>query len=118
MRGTKITITGGDEAHYLSASKESPRLIRFPDGVSRHITLPNWHWEVFDKLVKDKCWSKREFLKMVYEDAKIGITYADDFEKELRLAFRQFLKCAMAYVMKEEDWTIANQKFSTEKDNS
>lgn len=90
MSGTKITITGADEAHYLSASKETSRLIRFPDGISRHITLSNWHWEVLDRLHK-KGWAEHDLPKLAYENALEGITYPDDFEKQIRLNFRGFL---------------------------
>lgn len=115
MGGTKITITGADEAHYLSASKESSRLFHFPDGISRLITLSSWHWEVLHRLYKK--WSKRELLKMVYEHALEGETYPDDFEQQIQVSFRLLLKCSMADVMTEKDWSIANQRFSVNTDD-
>jgi hypothetical protein len=35
----KIAITGGDEADYEAGSGLSSRLMEFPDGLTRHITL-------------------------------------------------------------------------------
>lgn len=111
MGGTKITMTGADEAHYLSASKKSSRLIRFPDGVSRHITLSKWHWEVLDRLHKDKGWNRNTIPEAAYEHALDGDTYPDDFEKQIRLSFKLILKCAMPDVMSEKDWTVSNERF-------
>jgi hypothetical protein len=111
MSGTKITMIGADEAHYLSVSEESARLIDFPDGIPRHMTLSKWHWEVLDKLHKDKGWAKDEIPKLAYEHALDGVTYPDDFEKQLRLSFKLLIKCAMADVMIEKDWSVTNQRF-------
>src|SRR5690242_12840778 len=46
---TKITMTGADEADYRHITGMQSRTITFPDGLSRHITLTNWEWEVYDR---------------------------------------------------------------------
>ena len=104
-------MTGADEAHYLSVSKESSRLIAFPDGISRHLTLKNWHWEVLDKLHTDKGWPKDEIPMLAFEHALEGVTHPTDFEKQLRLSFLMFIEENMAYVMSPDDWSAANERF-------
>lgn len=116
MSGTKITLTGADEAHYLSASKETSRLIRFPDGISRHITLTNWHWEVLDRVHKNG-WARHEIPKLVYEHATEFATNSIDFEEQIRDSFKRILKAAMPDVMTEEKWNISNERFPINKDD-
>lgn len=53
MSGVKIEMTGADGAEYHSIVGLQSRLVVFPDGITRHITLNNWHWEVFDRSHED-----------------------------------------------------------------
>jgi hypothetical protein len=104
-------MTGGDEAHYLSVSQECARLVAFPDGISRHITLKKWHWEVVDRLQKDKSWPQDELPSLAFQHA---LEFCDDlanFEWQLRRSFLMFVEENMAFVMVPDDWSVANQKF-------
>src|SRR5437868_6147367 len=102
MSGKKITLTGADEANYLKNSKKNSRLLPFPDGISRHITLSNWHWEVLDRLY-DKGWTIDEIPSLAYEHALKFITTPNEFENEIRDSFKRILKAAMPDVMTESD---------------
>ena len=48
MNEAIITLKGISRARQ-SAVRSITRLIRFPDGMTRHITLPGWQWAVFDR---------------------------------------------------------------------
>jgi hypothetical protein len=120
MGGKKLTITGGDEAHYLKASRKSSRLVRFPDGLIRHITLRGWEWEVFDRIQKKRTgWPQYQIAGIAFEHALDGIMYPDDFEKQLRFSFSLAIEANMADVMKQDgEWMVANQRFwSTVREN-
>ena len=104
-------MQGADEAHYLQASQNVPRLIEFPDGICRHINLSKWQWEVFDRLITDKGWSKEELPVAAFELALEGMTYPDDFEKQLRHSFELFIRENMSYVMAEEDVQPSNDEY-------
>ena len=47
-----ITPQGISQAR-RSATRTSTRLITFPDGITRHITLPGWQWAVLDRFDRD-----------------------------------------------------------------
>ena len=49
-RLTRITLTGGDGVHRKAMTDTSSRLMTFPDGVSRVITLRNAYWHRLDEL--------------------------------------------------------------------
>ena len=110
MTGKKITMIGADKAHFLCVSKESSRLLDFPDGISRHITLKSWCWEVLDRLHNDKGWSKSEIPNLAFEHAIEGVIHPEDFEKQLRFSFKLFIEINMAYVMLPNEST-ANERF-------
>jgi hypothetical protein len=46
----RLVLTGGDEESYRATTRLSSRLIAFPDGLTRHITLRDWEWNVYDWL--------------------------------------------------------------------
>jgi hypothetical protein len=103
MSGTKIVMTGVDEAHFLAASETSSRVINFPDGKARHITLKNWYWQVLDKLHDVKGWPKSEVPMMVIEGAERFYTKGTpEFEEAIRWGFVYLIKLNMPYVMKDE----------------
>jgi hypothetical protein len=108
MGGKKITLTGADEAHFLKASKKLSRLIRFPDGV-RHITLTKWQWEVFDEMIAHEIW--HDLPAVAYEHALEGVTYPDDFEKQIRLSLRLFINNNMPEAMSKGGWQTCNDKY-------
>lgn len=113
MDGKKIMMTGLNEAYFLRASKKTSRLIRFPDGVSRHITLSEWQWEVFDRLIKYKNWQVGELAREAYNLTVDLCNHQERFEEELRYAFEAFIKDNMYFVMSEDDknWTSSNERF-------
>ena len=41
------------ETNYRNVIGFQSRIILFPDGVARHITLSNWEWEVYDRTHKE-----------------------------------------------------------------
>lgn len=104
MSGVRIT-TGGDEA----ASKLMPRIITFPDGQARHISLENRYWSVLEQLHTKKGWPRDEIARLAYQGATDFYAGSPEFEKQLRYAFVFLLKTNMAFVMKDEgDWITAN----------
>lgn len=42
-------MTGADEAHLNQVRGQQSRAVTFPDGITRHVTLSNWQWDVFDR---------------------------------------------------------------------
>lgn len=58
-----MTMTGADEADYLSIIGLQSRTVMFPDGLERHITLSNWEWEVFDR--EHSATHPMEFIQLV-----------------------------------------------------
>jgi hypothetical protein len=93
--GTQITMTGADGAHYLSATAETARLVPFPDGVTRHIVLTNWQWQIFDTWTRDG-WRMPplvlEMVSAVIEELGPLVNY----EEEVRLALHSLIREAMA----------------------
>ena len=80
-----ITPEGITEAR-LSAAKQSARLITFPDGVTRHITLPGWQWAVLDRFDReDSFTSAARIIEIIFETAKEDSRYPEEsFEEKLR----------------------------------
>lgn len=103
-------MTGADEAHYLSTSEKSSRILTFPDGKARHITLKNWHWDVLDKLHEDKGWPTTEIPSMAFQVAdRYHPERGAEFEECLRWGISFLIKLNMAYVMREDDdWPASN----------
>ena len=56
MSGTKVMMTGADEAEYLANIALSSRIMDFPDGVRRHITLRDCYWKALDRLQNQRGW--------------------------------------------------------------
>lgn len=106
----KITTVGIDEAHYLAISEKRSRILAFPDRKARHITLKNWHWEVFDKLQTEKGWLKGELLAAALQvAARHHPERGAEFEECLRWGVSFLINLNMAYVMKGDgDWTVSN----------
>jgi len=104
-------MTGADDAHYGRISQTSSRLVHFPDGVARYITMTNWHWEVLDRLHTEKGWDTSAIPAAALEAAHDYCSDPALFENQLRRSYRMLLEASMAYVMKPNDWTIANQRF-------
>jgi hypothetical protein len=99
MNGTKITLTGADEAHFQSVVGLSSRVVRFPDGLGRHITLRNWEWEVVDRLSEQKGWAETALPELAFLHAKEFCADASLFENQLRRSFSSMIRVNMSYCM-------------------
>lgn len=110
MTKDEVTTVWKCKARYLSTVRQSSRILSFPDGRKRFITLKNWHWEVFDRLKAEKGWRNRELENSVYQVAiRHHSDKGQDFEDFLRQGILYLIKINMAYVMTEEgDWLGCN----------
>lgn len=102
-------MTGGDEAHRLASSALASRLVSFPDGIARHITLSNWHWEALDRL--RTTWPDYDLTGMAFERAQKYSKEPHIFEDELRDRIRGMIKAAMPDVMSFGRREVANEPF-------
>ena len=68
------------------ATAPSARLIMFPDGITRHITLPGWQWSVLDRFDRENSLVKAaRIIAMAFEGAKEDLRYPDEpFEATIR----------------------------------
>ena len=69
-----------------TAKTETSRLLRFPDGVMRHIVLPGWLWAVFDRSDSRRSKIKpADYLYLAFEHAQEDTRYPDwPFEAKIR----------------------------------
>lgn len=81
----KITIDLSDAGP--TGSRPETRILEFPDGLHRTITLPNRKWRFFDILrqnwVYDGMYEQRSF-DLAIEDREAG---SNNFDQDLRDAF-------------------------------
>jgi hypothetical protein len=82
----RIISTNNLAESLRTAKTETSRLLRFPDGVMRHIVLPGWLWAVFDRgdtpgsLIKSG-----DFLHLAFYSARDDQYYPEwSFETKLR----------------------------------
>lgn len=70
----------------LRARKPVTRLVEFPDGITRHITLPGWKWAVLDRFDReDVLLSSGKIIGFAFEGAQADKRYPDEpFEETLR----------------------------------
>ena len=87
MTGTRITLTGADKAHYLNATGLSSRVVRFPDGITRHVTLTNWEWEVVDWHTDVEGWPRSALPELAYQHATEFCKDPSLFEDQIRRSF-------------------------------
>ena len=80
-----ITPQGISQAR-RSATQTSTRLITFPDGLTRHITLPGWQWAVLDRFDRDgSLVSGARIVALAFEAAQCDPNYPEEpFEEKLR----------------------------------
>lgn len=109
-------MTGADEASYLASRKLSSRLIPFPDGISRHITLEQKFWDTVDRLCAAEGWRLDDFTKPVLvlaEQRRVKWSESfTDFEDVLRQEFQGFIQATMPFLLGPKEWAIANEPFS------
>ena len=80
-----ITPRGITQAR-RSATKSTTRLVTFPDGITRHITLPGWQWAVLDRFDRDgSVVSAARIVEMAFESAQEDSNCPEEpFEQKLR----------------------------------
>lgn len=85
MLETVVTSKGLRDSR-LRARKPVTRLVDFPDGVTRHITLPGWKWAVLDRFDReDVLLSSKRIIEMAFEGAMEDSRFPDEpFEETLR----------------------------------
>jgi hypothetical protein len=103
MSRTKITLIGGDGAHYQAISGIRSRLIRFPDGITRHITLRNWQWEVADRVQRKNGWFGVGLAALAFEHASELCSDPAFFDSQLRRSLASFLRVNMTRCMDYHD---------------
>ena len=93
-----ITPRGISQAR-RSATKSTTRLVTFPDGITRHITLPGWQWSVLDRFDReDVLLSSEKIIAMVLEGAKEDSRFPDEpFEETIRHHLSVCLKEGVAW---------------------
>jgi len=80
---THITIANKDELK--AASETAARVLDFPDGLTRHITLTKAQWANYDALIAEG-WPPEKLAWAPFDAAQEMVTlgYAADFEEEFR----------------------------------
>jgi hypothetical protein len=88
MRERIISLREISESR-LTAKKPVTRLIKFPDGITRHITLPGWQWAALDRFDReDVLLSSKKIIALAFEAAQADTRYPDEpFEETLRHHF-------------------------------
>jgi hypothetical protein len=100
MGATKITMTGADEAHYRDATASQTRVIAFPDGVTRHITLTTRQWQVFDAL-PEHGWPRSSLLIWIVRNVRelendFGPFFSyEHYDTNIRWCLENFLELTM-----------------------
>lgn len=69
-----------------SATRPSTRLVPFPDGITRHITLPGWQWAVLDRFDSEGSFTTAaRIIEIVFETAMEDPNCPEEpFEQKLR----------------------------------
>ena len=102
MQETIIKLNGLGESR-LRARKPVTRLLEFPDGITRHVTLPGWQWAVLDRFDRDSSLVKAaRVVEMAFEGAREDSRYPDEpFEETLRYHLSVCLTESVAW---SSDW--------------
>jgi hypothetical protein len=98
MQETVITSKGLRDSS-LRARKPVARLVDFPDGVTRHITLPSWKWAVLDRFDReDVLLSSKKIIGFAFEAAQADKRYPDEpFEETLRYHLSVYLESSAPF---------------------
>jgi len=103
MTGTRITLTGVDKAHYLNATGLSSRVVQFPDGMARHITLTNWEWEVVDWHTVVEGWATNALPELAFQHATEFCNDSSLFEEQIRRSFSSIIREGMRHRLGFDD---------------
>ncbi len=104
-------MIGADESRYLAISQLASRLVTFPDGVSRHLTLSRWHWEALDRLQSERGWTPYDAPETALEHAETFCSRRQPaaFEAQLRRSFRLMIEAGMVDLTPAGGREVANQ---------
>jgi hypothetical protein len=93
----RIISTKGLVESLTAAKVSSTRLLRFPDGVTRHITMDGWRWAVFDRADLPRSQIKSgDFLYLALCSARDDKDFSDwSFEAKLRYYLSLHLQVAV-----------------------
>jgi hypothetical protein len=95
----KIITPEGLKKARKEARKPATRLIEFPDGITRHITLPGWKWAVLDRFERDDITLSPE--KIIAAAFNAALTHKRDpeatFEEILRYRLSSMLDAAVPF---------------------
>jgi ADP-heptose:LPS heptosyltransferase len=82
----KIITPDGIRQARETAKRSNTRLIEFPDGITRHITLPGWQWAALDRFEReDVLFSSEKIIAFAFEAAQADKRYPDEpFEETIR----------------------------------
>jgi hypothetical protein len=95
----KIITPEGLKKAREEARKPTIRLIKFPDGITRHITLPGWKWAVLDRFKRDDVTlSVDQVIAHAFRKALEDKRYPDEsFEGKLRYHLAIALDAAVPF---------------------
>lgn len=107
-----ISIQGADSAHYRDIAASESHVIRFPDGITRLITMPRWYWRTMHWLVSDSVFTYEDFIEQGYQ---LAVDYYNSqhspFETELRNCFELIIRQGYAVEL-EDRRPLANENSS------
>lgn len=107
--GEKWIKISTDRERFKKSREHESRLVAFPDGISRHITLTKWHWEALDQLRLEYRITAEHIAIESYEAAlKWSVVNGSAFEHELRDCFAQCI-CLGFFSDVEDQTAAANQ---------
>ena len=84
MSSISITMEGADALHRHRIRRKQARVLLFPDGIKRVISMSVWHWETFDRLKEEMWFTDEEFAACAFFGAKEFAKPGSDFEQEIR----------------------------------
>jgi hypothetical protein len=110
MPRTRITLTGADPLGYRDTLALSSRLLRFPDGVTRLITLTGWQWTVFDQWPgRTGCFAFRLLEQALTIAATLQAENGDArFEENVHSALTELVNGFKIVCCSPEDLTAGN----------
>lgn len=110
MRKTKIEMDGINKEERVHMRARASRVIEFPDGLTRHVTLRNWHWVSLDWLINDRKWEKSRIPGSAFNLAQEWASGSGDLETEIRMAMELLIHYAIKAYVEEERGTANENK--------
>jgi len=90
----KIITPDGIKQARDAAKKPNTRLIKFLDGITRHISLPGWQWAVLDGFSRPESRIRPEHIIELAFDAAVS-------ENDPETSFEEKLRCQLAVYLVE-----------------